>query len=98
MTNTRGGEMFGLFGQSKKLKQAGMKTHWFMYVKDVTIPVDDPRNQNNMTEKYFWTFAGMAWFIATDPQARASVKADRFQYIVIDDKAAEKRLAQKAKG
>lgn len=63
--------------------------HVLWYVKDTSIPSDDPRHQDNQLEAVFNTLFSLAWFVARDPVANAAEKAGRTRYLIIPREAYE---------
>ena len=75
---------------------ADMKKHQILYVADVTIPLDDPRNGANQRMHGTRTLIGMFLFCVFNKETWASVKAKRYQLIKIrQDKDIETLKAEK---
>ena len=63
--------------------------HVLWYVRDASIPSDDPRHKENQLEAVFDTFFGLVWFVARDPVANAAEKAGRTRYLIMPREAFE---------
>lgn len=59
------------------------KKYHIWYVADPTIPRNCEASEDNQRSKSFRFWIGMIWGCLTDPEIRASLKADRIRMMVI---------------